>query len=76
MNADVRKAIKGVLVFVVVCFAIIAFFGILMGVADPNGGWAPWRVGLLAGSIGAACALVLGAVGALMWFEDQASSKE
>lgn len=44
-------------------FFVGFFFGMLIGVADPDGGWAAWRVGLTVGSI---MFLVIAVVGSLI----------
>lgn len=75
MNADEKKAVTGVFAGTTVFFAITSFFGLLIGIADPDGGWAAWRVALLTGTIGAAVGLVVGCVGAICWLDDQASKR-
>lgn len=76
MGADEKRAMVGVFAGTAVFFAVCAFFGLMAAVADPNGGWAAWRVALLAGTIGAAVGLVVSVVGAIAWLEDQADRKK
>lgn len=75
MNADEKRAVTGVFAGTAVFFAIAAFFGLLIGIADPDGGWAAWRVALLAGTIGAAVGLVISIIGAVIWLDEQATAR-
>jgi hypothetical protein len=53
------KCVKLSAVFIAAMFFLGLVIGTLAGVADPDGGWAAWRVGLFVAAIFAAAATLL-----------------
>lgn len=57
-----ERALKWSSVSVAIAFSVSGFFGTVIGIADPDGGWAAWRVGLLTATIAAAVVFVISLV--------------
>lgn len=54
-----EKCLKISGLFIAAMFVFGFLVGTIAGVADPDGGWAAWRVGLLSAVIAASAAVVL-----------------